>query len=100
LNHGSPRLVYGVRLAENVREYLLGMEKRPRHLLPGHDAAAFTAHLGRYWIARWVLPRIRRQDVLERVARHNFVRPIRHGARVLLPRSDIEQQLLFDAWDS
>ncbi len=27
LHHGSLRLVYGVRLVENVREYLLGMEK-------------------------------------------------------------------------
>src|SRR5262249_4974447 len=34
LHHGSPRLVYGVRLVENVREYLLGMERRPRYLLP------------------------------------------------------------------
>jgi hypothetical protein len=33
--------------------------------------------------------------VLERMARHSFVHPIRHGARVVLPR-DPEQPELFE----
>src|SRR5438552_2479615 len=36
LRHGRPRIVYGVALAENMREYLLGREKRVRYLLPPH----------------------------------------------------------------
>jgi len=96
LHHGSPRLVYGVRLVENVREYLLGMEKRPRYLLPQRGAADITQEIIRHCRERWLLPRIQREDVLERVAGHNFVHPIRHGARVPLPRADIEQQVLFD----
>ncbi len=96
LHHGSPRLVYGVRLVENVREYLLGMEKRPRYLLPQRNAGAVTQEIIRYWRQRWLLPRIQRDDVLERVAGHNFVHPMRHGARVPLPRADIEQAVLFE----
>jgi hypothetical protein len=34
LDHGTPRLVYGVQLAHNMREYLLGRAKRPTYLLP------------------------------------------------------------------
>src|SRR5262249_51547158 len=45
LQHGSPRLVYGVRLVENVREYLLGMDKRPRYVLPQRNAAAVTQEI-------------------------------------------------------
>ncbi len=49
----------------------------------------------RYWQKRWLLPRITRNDVLDRLARHTLVHPTRHGARVPLP--DLEQQVLFDA---
>jgi len=43
------------------------------------------------------LSRLRRPDVFERLARHTLVHPIRHGARVLLPRAD-GQQTLFEDW--
>ncbi len=95
LHHGGPRLVYGVRLVENVREYLLGIERRPRYLLPQKNPATTTQEIIRYWRQRWLLPRITREDVLDRLARHTLVHPIRHGARVPLPRADIEQQMLF-----
>ena len=55
-----------------------------------------TEEMIRHWQERWLLPRIQRDDVLERVAGHNFIHPIRHGARVPLPRADIEQPVLFD----
>ena len=93
LHHGGPRLVYGVRLVENVREYLLGIEKRPRYLLPRKNPATITEEMIHHWRERWLLPRIQRDDVLDRLARHTLVHPIRHGARVPLPRADIEQLL-------
>ena len=40
LDHGAPRLVYGVRLARNVRAYLLGMDKSPKYLLARKEAAS------------------------------------------------------------
>ena len=91
MHHGGPRLVYGVRLVENVREYLLGIEKRPRYLLPRKNPATITEEMIRHWRERWLLPRIQPDDVLDRLARHTLVHPIRHGARVPLPRADIEQ---------
>ena len=81
---------------ENVREYLLGIDKRPRYLLAQRNAAAVTQEIIRFWRERWLLPRIQRDDVLDRLARHTLVHPIRHGARVPLPRQDLEQPLLFD----
>ncbi|MBI3410754.1 MAG: hypothetical protein HY040_20655 [Planctomycetes bacterium] len=53
-----------------------------------------------WWrMERWLLPRIERAEVFERLARHHLVHPIRHGARVSLPRAALEQQMLFDEWD-
>ena len=89
LNHGGPRLVYGVELTENTRAYLLGMEKHPRYILGQRNPKDWTQKIARWWLRRWLLPRIEREDVLARVARHDFVHPIRHGARVEMPNTDL-----------
>jgi hypothetical protein len=34
LHHGSPRIVYGLPLATNYRDVLLGRQKRPQYILP------------------------------------------------------------------
>jgi hypothetical protein len=81
---------------ENVRDYLLGRDQRPRYLVPLKSAAAVTRQMVRWWAERWLLGRIRRDDILQRVAGHNFVHPIRHGARVPLPKLDPDQPELFD----
>jgi hypothetical protein len=72
LNHGGPRLVYGVELTENMHAYLLGQDKRPKYILPLKAAADTTTRIARWWASRWLLARIARDDVLERVRRHNF----------------------------
>jgi hypothetical protein len=106
LRHGAPRLVYGVALVRNVWAYVLGIDKRPRYILPqdmGHSLRVrgqekrkpVVRRMIDWWLKRWVRGRALRQDVLERVARHNFVHPIRHGARVVLP-PDREQPVLFE----
>ena len=45
---------------------------------------------------RWLRKRIESDDVLARVEQHTLVRPIRHGARVVLPRIDDGRTTLFD----
>lgn len=85
LNHGGPRLVYGVELIENTHAYLLGMDKQPKFILSRKGAKQRTEQLARWWMKRWLLPRIAKDGILERVAYHNFVHPIRHGARVKAP---------------
>jgi hypothetical protein len=98
LRHGRPRLVYGAALAHNMRLYLLDREKRPKYILAEKDANAVTAQMCRWWIDRWVLSRLRREDVCARMAQHTLVHPIRHGGRVVLPRLDPDQPALFDEW--
>jgi hypothetical protein len=80
-----------------MREYLLGQVKRPQYLLPKQRPDETTGKIAEWWLERWVVHRIERDDVLERVAGHTMVLPIRHGARVELPAVDLDQPRLFDA---
>jgi hypothetical protein len=82
LNHGGPRLVYGAELAYNVHAYLLGMEKQAKYILPLKKPSETTKKISHWWMIRWLLPRIDRDEILQRVAQHSLVHPIRHGARV------------------
>lgn len=90
LNHGGPRLVYGVELTYNPRAYLLGMGKQPKYILPMKKPLDTTKRISRWWIVRWLLPRIDRDEILRRVARHSLIHPIRHGARVDWSHRDVE----------
>lgn len=95
LSHGSPRLVYGVTLARNFREYLLGLDTEPDYLLPLTEPTATTSQIVGWWIERWLARRLQRDDVLSEVARHQLRHPVRHGARVSIPPSTGDQLLLF-----
>lgn len=85
LQHGSPRLIYGVALAANFREVLLGVAKRPRYLVPQSTLGAATRAIADHWMSRWLLPRLAREDVLALVASHTLAYPVTHGARVRAP---------------
>lgn len=86
LQHGSPRLVYGVVLARNFRDVLLGVKSRPDFLLPA--GAAGDQQIVDYWRSRWLAGRIRNQEALRAVAAHVLVAPVQHGARVALPQKE------------
>ena len=88
LLHGRSRLVYGVALARNFREYLLGLEPEPDYLMPLQNPSASTAAVAEWWAERWLAGRIQREDVLADVARHRLTYPVRHGARILIPEED------------
>lgn len=83
LQHGSPRLVYGMVLARNFRDVLLGVASRPDYLLP--RGAEANRQIVESWRRRWLAGRVRNQEILEAVAGHVLVAPVRHGARVRLP---------------
>ena len=85
LNHGSPRVLYGIGLASNFRECLIGREKRPKYVLPSDDPADMSAKIVDYWRKRWLSKRIEKEDALMQVSEHTLVSPIEHGARVELP---------------
>jgi len=96
LRHGRSRIVYGVSLVQNLREYLLGIESEPRYLFSTQGPEA-TAAIADWWRERWLAMRIGSDGVLADVARHSLARPIRHGARVVLPPSESSVQLtMFD----
>lgn len=88
LQHGNRRIIYGVPLASNFREVLLGIDEEPDWLLPTDNPAATTSAIADFWIRRWLSGRITRDGVLDRVAKHRLTYPIRHGARVQLPPVD------------
>lgn len=94
LRHGQSKCVYGVKLARNVRDYLLRLDREPDYLFADGGLGSSDA-IARYWYERWVRPRLKGTDLIERVRRHSLARPVRHGARVELPELDTGQLSLF-----
>jgi hypothetical protein len=94
LRHHRRRVVYGVSLIHNLREFLLGIESEPQYLVPIESGPEATARIADWWRERWLRNRIASDDVLAEVAKHTLVRPIRHGARVRIPPPS-NQRLLF-----
>jgi hypothetical protein len=93
LKHHRRRVVYGVSLVRNLRDYLLGIDVNAKYLLP-LDRADATTKIGTWWRERWLQNRIKSDEVLAAVEQHTLVRPIRHGARVVVPVIS-DQRVLF-----
>ncbi len=96
LKHGSKRVIYGVSLARNFQDILLGLADRPRYIVPQTKERFRTELLADYWRQRWLLRRLEKPGILEEVAKHTVVYPIRHGAQVQLPRERDETLSLWD----
>jgi hypothetical protein len=96
LKHGSKRVVYGVALASNFREFLLGMMDTPKYLITPPRARQKSDLIADFWRQRWLLNRLKKPGVLDDVARHTCVYPIRHGAQVEVPA--VEEPLL-NLWE-
>jgi len=84
-------------VSENLPMYLLRIEAKPRYYLPKGKIRQASERIARWWMERWVLKRVLREDVRTRIAQQTLVNPIRHGARVELPRMDSDQRLLFES---
>ena len=87
LKHGNRRIVYGIPLAENFREVLMGMQDRPRYIIEQKDSENQTGALVRYWASRWLRNRLNSEDVIESVARNTLSLPMEHGAIVPIQRN-------------
>jgi hypothetical protein len=87
LKHGRERILYGVPLVDNLRDYSLGIDEEPEYLL-NPDLPEADTRVAKWWFERWCRQRATRQDVLESMRSHRLVRPVRHGARVPLPVID------------
>ena len=86
LQHGRRRSVYGVMLAHNTRNYLLGIDRKPQYRVAIHEPNSNNAIIS-WWQHRWLSGRIQSDQVLKQVALHRHVHPIFHGARVPFRRS-------------
>jgi len=84
LNHRSKRVVYGIRLAENMFEVLTGLTTKVKYLLPQSKPKITTSFIGKFWIKRWLSNRILNDQVLENIKEHTLSYPVTHGARVPL----------------
>jgi hypothetical protein len=94
LQHGIGKVVYGVAMISNTSRYLLRLDDTPKYLFSLDEAQASTARIARHWLERWASDRMRRSETEQKLLAHTLIRPIRHGARVVLP-SDDEDQLSF-----
>lgn len=95
LRHYRRRVVYTVNLTRNLREHLLGIEPDPDYLVPISDGPGATSRIAAWWRDRWLRNRICSDEVLATCSQHTLVRPISHGARVIIPRA-ADRQLTFD----
>lgn len=95
LQHGNRRLIYGIPLASNFREILMGLEETPDYILPNDKPAEITCRIAGFWRERWLSHRIENNRVLEEVSKQSLLYPITHGARVRIP-NPVVQLSLFD----
>lgn len=84
LKHGRERIVYGVKLAENLRDYSLGIDSDPVYLLDP-DQTDSNESVAKWWFDRWGQRRASQEAVQEAMRAHRLTRPVQHGARVHLP---------------
>jgi Domain of unknown function (DUF4338) len=94
LNHGNKRVVYGIALARNYKDFLSGFTDTPQFILPQTKGHHRTELLAKFWTSRWMLKRLEKPGVLEQVSSHGLTYPIRHGAQVLLPEVETEMNAL------
>lgn len=65
LRHHAPRLLYGAALCSNLPDLLIGLTDKPKYILPAGPAS--TEIIVEHWRTRWLTPRIKRDDVLQKV---------------------------------
>jgi Domain of unknown function (DUF4338) len=97
LKHGRERILYGVPLVKNLRDFSLGIDREPDYLIDVNMKGA-DQRIAAWWLERWALRRAKQPAVQESMRSHQLVRPVRHGARVPLPQDD--ELLPFDDLDS
>jgi hypothetical protein len=96
LKHSSPRVVYVIPLCSNFRDVLLGRSDKPEYFLPKRLGSQGTRKIAETWAQRWLSPRIRNPEILDALRSHTIRSPYTHGAKVILPTIEEQQNSLFD----
>ena len=81
LQHGSPRIVYGVHLAANARRVLLGVDDEPRYMMP-LTASQTEAEIVNFWTKRWLQGRLNHDPAMQAV---NASMPLGERVSRLIP---------------
>jgi hypothetical protein len=87
LKHGRERILYGVPLVSNLRDYSLGIDATPNYLIDT-SLEDSDRRVAEWWLDRWALRRASQDHVRAAVLSHRLTRPVTHGARVPLPTVD------------
>ena len=96
LKHGNKRLVYGVPLASNFREVLVGLNRVAKYILPQLRCKQATQSIASYWASRWLDRRLANHpEVIEDIAHNDLRLSYAHAARVKLPELPAETLPLF-----
>lgn len=67
LKHESRRIVYGIDLATNAHDYLLGIDAEPEYYWNFEDPADEQESIYQHWIDRWASMRVQSDDVLDNI---------------------------------
>lgn len=84
LRHGRERILYGVPLVRNLRDYSLGLDPEPDYLMNLDDPGT-EQKIAQWWLNRWASRRIQQEHVRASMRQSTLTRPVQHGARVALP---------------
>lgn len=100
LQHGNRRVVYGIALAKNFRDILIGIHKHPIYIIPQSKPQHRTKMIVDYWQKRWLASRINIPGILEKVAQHSLTYPISHGAQVPKIQDLENEDMYFELWNA
>ena len=78
-------------MARNFREYLLGKARAPDYLITQSSPRERTDAIVEWWSTRWMRARCERPETLTALRQQRLVHPIRHAARVVLPKIETDQ---------
>ena len=72
-------------------DYESFLQARASNLLPVLRALFDGREDAPHWFERWASTRMGRSEIEQKLTIHTLVRPIQHGARVVLPSDDADQ---------
>lgn len=67
LKHESRRIVYGIDLAQNSKEYLLGIDDDPDYRWEFNDPGREQESIYQHWVDRWASMRAQKQKIIDKI---------------------------------
>lgn len=102
LRHHSPRLLYAIPLAQNYKDILFGITRRPRYILPLKGESRTTEAIANYWVERWLRGRLERPDTLTTIrGKGRDSHLVSHvasdlGSSIYVGQQDVKQEVIGD----